>query len=111
MASYLNLLMYSKKFPNVFGGHLITMNIPSPRSDEDLTPTPQSGKQLCLFTGIRLFPLLRSRHKNPPPPKVHLAIHLMLYNGKAHVKDIPKMQGQTWVLSCGRPPYLGNAPP
>jgi hypothetical protein len=34
MASYINLLMYSKKFSNVFGGHIITMNIPSPRSDE-----------------------------------------------------------------------------
>lgn len=80
----------------------------------DLTPTPQSGKQLCIFARIRSLPLLRSRHKNPPPPmprdlcmkihdKVHLAIHLMLYDGKAHLKDIPKMQGQTWVLTCGRP--------
>jgi hypothetical protein len=35
--------------------------------------------------------------------KVQLAIHLMLYNGEAHLKDFPKMQDQTWVLTCGRP--------
>jgi hypothetical protein len=59
MASYLNLLMYSKKFPNVFGGHLITMNIPSPRSDEGSHAYSSKWEAIMPICRYKIIPTLK----------------------------------------------------
>jgi len=54
------------EFPAVFEGHFMSMNIPL-RKEEGSSTCSRLGGKLCPPIGIRLLPLLRSSHKNPPP--------------------------------------------
>lgn len=58
---------HSKKFPNVFGGYLLPLNIlPKKEETYSYTYSLRIGWILCLEVVVKSVPLLRSRCKNSP---------------------------------------------
>ncbi len=80
---------HSKEFLIVLGGHIISINVPL-RKEEGYILIPHH--QRILLIGIMSFPLLGSKHKNPPflkPHDLHLSRFMIAFTscftiGKVH---------------------------
>jgi hypothetical protein len=57
---------HSEKICSVFGGLLISIILHPRKWEGYYAYSPIVGGKLCLLIGVRILPLLRSRHNVPP---------------------------------------------
>ncbi len=83
-------MIFPKIFHNVFGKHLISIDIPPQLKKRLNTYSLKVKEKLWLFITVRSLTLLKKIHKIPSFLCL-VIFRLMLHRGKAHNGDIPEM--------------------